>query len=199
MKKKQIKLQLVLALTGFLLFFLTYLYYPSINKGKILEDQSVEKDSEKSSEKDGATAFEDMEYKGLYDLDKPFTVKSKKAYILNEDPDVVYMTDMYVILYLSEDRIVEITSLSGRYNKSNYNCFFEENVRATDGETLITAKNLDLLATENFAEIYNDVYLDHGSGNLEADRINYNFETKNFKVSMFDDKSIKMKIVRWKT
>ena len=123
MKKKQIKLQLVLALTGFLLFFLTYLYYPSINKGKILEDQSVEKDSEKSSEKDGATAFEDMEYKGLYDLDKPFTVKSKKAYILDEDPDVVYMTDMYVILYLSEDRIVEITSLSGRYNKSNYNCF----------------------------------------------------------------------------
>ena len=197
MKKKQIKLQLVLALTGFLLFFLTYLYYPSINKGKILEDQSVEKDSEKSSEKDGATAFEDMEYKGLYDLDKPFTVKSKKAYILNEDPDVVYMTDMYVILYLSEDRIVEITSLSGRYNKSNYNCFFEENVRATDGETLITAKNLDLLATENFAEIYNDVYLDHGSGNLEADRINYNFETKNFKVSMFDDKLIKMKVIQW--
>ncbi len=196
MKKKQIKLQLVLALTGFLLFFLTYLYYPSINKGKILEDQSVEKDSEKSSEKDGATAFEDMEYKGLYDLDKPFTVKSKKAYILNEDPDVVYMTDMYVILYLSEDRIVEITSLSGRYNKSNYNCFFEENVRATDGETLITAKNLDLLATENFAEIYNDVYLDHGSGNLEADRINYNFETKNFKVSMFDDKLIKMKVIQ---
>ena len=196
MKKKQIKLQLVLALTGLLLFFLTYLYYPSINKGKILEDQSVEKDSEKSSEKDGATAFEDMEYKGLYDLDKPFTVKSKKAYILNEDPDVVYMTDMYVILYLSEDRIVEITSLSGRYNKSNYNCFFEENVRATDGETLITAKNLDLLATENFAEIYNDVYLDHGSGNLEADRINYNFETKNFKVSMFDDKLIKMKVIQ---
>ena len=196
MKKKQIKLQLVLALTGFLLFFLTYLYYPSINKGKILEDQSVEKDSEKSSEKDGTTAFEDMEYKGLYDLDKPFTVKSKKAYILNEDPDVVYMTDMYVILYLSEDRIVEITSLSGRYNKSNYNCFFEENVRATDGETLITAKNLDLLATENFAEIYNDVYLDHGSGNLEADRINYNFETKNFKVSMFDDKLIKMKVIQ---
>jgi len=196
MKKKQIKLQLVLALTGFLLFFLTYLYYPSINKGKILEDQSVEKDSEKSSEKDGTTAFEDMEYKGLYDLDKPFTVKSKKAYILDEDPDVVYMTDVYLILYLSENRIVEITSLSGRYNKRNYNCFFQENVRATDGETLITAKNLDLLATENFAEIYNDVYLDHGTGNLEADRINYNFETKNFKVSMFDDKLIKMKVIQ---
>ena len=59
--------------------------------------------------------FESLEYKGLYNFDKPFKVKSKKAYILNEDPDVVYMTDMYVILYLSEDRIVEITSLSGRY------------------------------------------------------------------------------------
>ena len=186
----------MLALTGFLLFFLTYLYYPSINKGKILEDKSVEKDSKKSFEKDGSTAFEDVEYKGLYDLDKPFTVKSKKAYILNDDPDMVFMTDMYVILYLGEDRIVEITSMSGRYNKINYNCFFEEDVRATDGGTIITAKNLDLLATENFAEIYNNVYLDHGSGNLKADRINYNFETKNFKVSMFDDKLIKMKVIQ---
>ena len=60
------------------------------------------------------------------------------------------MQNMHVVLYLKDNRIVEITSLKGHYNKANYNCFFEEDVLATDGETIITAENLDLLATENF-------------------------------------------------
>ena len=137
-----------------------------------------------------------MEYKGLYDFDKPFKVKSKEAYVLNEEPDIVYMKNMHVILKFSENRIIEITSLKGSYNKSNYNCFFEQDVHATDGEIKITADNLDLLATENFVKIYNDVNLDYASGYLQADKIDYDLETKHFKVSMFGDKAIKMKVVQ---
>ena len=103
---------------------------------------------------------------------------------------------MHVILNLSDGRIVEITSLRGRYNKVNYNCFFEQDVLATEGDTIITAKNLDLLSTENFVEIYNNVNLDYATGSLQADKIDYNFETKHFKVSMFDDKAVQMKIIR---
>ena len=106
------------------------------------------------------------------------------------------MKNMHVILYLSDNRVVEITSLRGRYNKENYNCFFEQDVLATDGEIIITAKNLDLLATENIMKIYNDVNLDNATSFLQADKIDYNFETKYFKVSMFDDKAIKMKVIQ---
>ena len=75
-------------------------------------------------------------------------------------------------------------------------CFFEKNVRATDGETNIFAKNLDLLATESVVQIYNNVELMYPTGSLKADKIDYNFETKNFKVSMFNDQQIKMKVVK---
>ena len=109
---------------------------------------------------------------------------------------ILQMKNMYVILYLSGNRIVEITSLKGRYNKENYNCFFEQEVLATDGETIITSQNLDLLATENIMKIYNDVNLDNATSFLQADKIDYNFETKYFKVSMFDDKAIKMKVIQ---
>ena len=132
----------------------------------------------------------------MYDFDKPFKVRSDKAFILNEDPDVIYMKNMRVTLYLGDNRKVEITSLKGRYNKNNYNCYFEQEVTATDGDIKITAENLDLLAADNFVQIYNDVNLDYNTGYLQADKINYDFETKHFKVSMFDEKSIKMKIVR---
>ncbi|SVD29993.1 uncharacterized protein METZ01_LOCUS382847, partial [marine metagenome] len=69
--------------------------------------------------------FENVEYKGLYDFDNPFAVKSKKAYILEEESEVIYMTDMHVTIHMRSGRIINITSDSGIYNKSTYDCFFE--------------------------------------------------------------------------
>jgi len=194
--KKQHKTQLTLLLTGLILFILTYIYYPNLNKNKFLKNQTDQEDAEGSLDSKQETSFENVKYKGFYNLDKLFTVEAEKAYILNEEPDVVYMTDMHVILYLNDGRIVNITSTKGSYNKITYDCFFENNVRATDGETEIFSENLDLLATENSVEVYNNVSLNYTTGSLRADKIDYNFETKYFKVSMFDDKKIKMKITR---
>ena len=196
MKKKHLRMQLTLVSIGLLLFVLTYLLYPNINKNKVSEDLSIGKDFEKTVDTEKVTSFDSLEYKGLYDFGKPFNVKSKKAYILNEEPDIVYMDSMHVILHLTDGRIVNITSDKGRYNKTTYNCFFEQNVKATDGSTKIFSENLNLIATENLLEIYNNVSLDNTAGYVEADKINYNFETKHFKILMFGDKSIKMKIIR---
>ena len=196
MKKEQQKMQLVLIFIGFFLILLTYFYYPYMEKNKLLKDQSAREDLEKTLEDAPLTAFENIEYQGLYDLDKPFSVKSEKAHILDGEPDIVYMTNMNVVLYLKDERIVKIKSNRGRYNKATYDCFFEEDVRATDGETKIFSENLDLLATENFVKIYNSVKLNHSTGSLRADKIDYDFETKYFKVSMFDDSVVKMKVIQ---
>ena len=196
MKKQQQKTQLVLIFIGFFLILLTYFYYPYMEKNKLLKDQSAREDSEITLEDAPLTAFENIEYQGLYDLDKPFSVKSEKAHILDDEPDIVYMTNMNVVLYLKDERIVRIISNRGRYNKATYDCFFEEDVRATDGETKIFSENLDLLATENFVKIYNSVKLNHSTGSLRADKIDYDFETKYFKVSMFDDSVVKMKVIQ---
>ena len=127
-----------------------------------------------------------------------FEVKSDDAYILEEKPDIVYMKNMLVNLYLNDGRIVTISSDEGTYNKVTYDCLFEKNVIATDGETKIFAENLDLLATKNTAEIYNNVRLNYPTGSLRSDKVNYNFTTKFFKVSMFEgeDKVVKMKVVQ---
>jgi hypothetical protein len=197
MKSKQGGVQLILISIGLLLFVLTYLFYPNIkNKNKLSKDQRIVEDIEKITGQTQSTAFEKLEYKGLYDFNKPFKVKSEKAYIFNEEPDIVYMDQMQVILNLSDERIVIITSDKGRYNKRTYDCFFEQNVKATDENTKIYADNLDLLATINSVEIYNNVSLYYTAGNLQADKINYDFETKHFNVSMYDDKAIKMKVIR---
>ena len=199
MKKKQKKIQAVLLIIGVLLILLTYFYYPYMNKNKSIVEKNIQKNlptlSDDASEE--TTTFENLEYKGLYDLDKTFIVKSEKAHINDDEPDIVYMTNMHVILYLKDGRTVNILSDKGKYNKVNYDCFFEKNVRATDGETKIFSDNLDLLGNESSVKIYNNVSINYPTGSLlRADKIDYDFENKHFKISMFEGKRIKMKIFK---
>jgi hypothetical protein len=201
-RKKQKKFQIALIFIGVFLIIFTYFYKPYLNKLKVLENKNVEKnldsviDSNSDIKKNQTTSFKSVEYKGLYDLNKIFNIKSEDAYILNDEPNIVYMTNMHVTLYLDEGRIVNIKSNKGSYNKLTHDCFFEENVRATDEETKIFSEKLDLITSENSAKIYNDVFLNYSTGTLEADIIDYNFITKHFKVSMFDDSAIKMKVIK---
>ena len=194
--KKLHKTQLTLLLTGFILIILTYFYYPNLDKNLVSKNQTDLENLKEGLEDSESTVFENIKYEGIYDLDKTFTIQAEEALILNEDTDIVYMNKMHVILYLNDGRIVNITSTKGRYNKTTYDCFFENDVKATDGETEIFSDNLDLLAAKSSVTIYNNVYLNYITGSLRADKINYDFETKYFRVSMFDDKAIKMKVLK---
>ena len=196
MKKQQQKIQITLLLIGLILIVATYFYYPNLDKNFVSKNQTIKENLKESLEDTESTTFKNIIYKGIYDLDKIFTIQAEEALILNEEADIVYMNGMRVILYLNDGRIVNITSTNGRYNKATYDCFFENNVKATDGEMEIFSDNLDLLAAENSVKIYNNVNLNDITGSLKADKIDYDFETKYFKVSMFDDKTIKMKVIK---
>ena len=196
MKQKQKKTQIILTSIGLILLLITYFYYPYMQKVKFTDNQVVQKDGSNTPDIDQGTSFENVKYEGLYQINNTFSVMSEKAHILNKEPDVVYMTNMHVILYLDNGRIVNIFSNKGRYNKVTYDCFFEADVRATDEETKIFSDNLDLLATEDSVKIYNNVIVNYPEASLRADKIDYDFATKYFKVSMFDDKAVKIKVLK---
>ena len=193
-------LQTALVLFGFLLILATYFLYPLLKqktfKKSIVEKQStiVDDDAENKS-----NTFENVEYKGFYNLDKEFTVKSEKAYILDENPEIVHMQTMVVVLQMNDGRIITITSDTGRYNKVTYDSYFVDNVKATDGSTIISSDNLDLIATKDFATAYNDVILKDKKSSLQADKVDYDFVTKKYAISMFDKEKIKIKLVQWVT
>ena len=196
MKQKQKKAQIILTSIGLILILITYFYYPYMKKVKFADNQVVQKDASNTPDIDQGTSFENVQYEGVYQINKTFSVMSEKAHILNKEPDVVYMTNMHVILYLDNGRIVNILSNKGRYNKVTYDCFFEDDVRATDEETKIFSDNLDLIATEDSVKIYNNVIVNYPEATLRADKIDYDFVTKYFKVSMFDDKAVKIKVLK---
>ena len=190
--------QLSLISFGLFLILATYFFFPKIIENKFLEEEAVKDDVIKTAMTDSKerNTFENVEYKGLYDINKPFKVKAEKAYILIKEPDIVYMTNMYVTLDMDDGRVIIITSDKGIYNKVSYDCFFENNVKAIDGETTVLAENLDLLATEDSATVYNNVFLTNDTGSLRADKVYYDFETKRYQVSMFSDDKVKIKLIK---
>ena len=199
MKANKRIVQLSLISIGLFLILATYFFYPKMIKNKFLEEETVKHGVTKTDitgSKERNT-FENVEYKGLYDINKPFIVKAEKAYILITEPNVIYMTNMYVTLVMDDGRVIIITSDKGKYNKVTYDCFFENNVKAIDGETTVLAENLDLLATEDSATVYNNVFLTNDKGFLQADKVYYDFETQYFHVSMFNDEKVKIKLIKW--
>tara|TARA_B100000029_G_scaffold478482_1_gene524630 strand:- start:90 stop:704 length:615 start_codon:yes stop_codon:yes gene_type:complete len=202
MTNKQQKIQTLLLLIGFILVIGTYFYYPNIKKNKMFEDKSgiaeLEKPEEDVSEENLNTRFKNVEYQG-YNLDNPFVLKSEEAFVLNEnEPHILYMVNMHLILYLKNEKQIDIRSDKGRYNRESNDAYFENNVKAVEspGNTLISAENLNLLSTSSLAQIYNDVNLTYEDGSfLKADSIEYDFERKKLKVSMFNEERIKMKVI----
>lgn len=192
-------IQLSLISVGVFLILGTYYFYPKISKEKPQENKVVEKgiiETDDGTDDDKSNLFENVEYKGFYDFDKPFTVQSEKAFILEEKPEIVYMTNMSVTLHMSDGKIVVITSDEGSYDKVSYDCTFVGNVVAKDGETTILADNLDLITSKDFVTIYNNVVLNSDGGSLKADKVDYNFETKYYHISMFNDKKVKVKLIQ---
>ena len=189
-------IQIFLVFIGFLIIIGTYLLYPKIEedrlKGSVVEnEQTITED--KDNENPGSK-FEDLEFRGFYNFDNPFVVASEEAVISQKNSDIVYMTNMKITIKMNDGRTITITGDNGEYNKVTYDCYLEQNVVASDGETEILSDNLKLLSSKDSASIYNNVVVNSKNGQLKADKVEYNFESKYYKVSMFKDEKIKIKL-----
>ena len=98
-------IQLTLISIGLLLILITYFLYPGVDKIINVREDIVKKGNKPDTVENSSNLFENVEYKGLYDFDNPFAVKSKKAYILEGESEVIYMTDMHITIHMLNDRI----------------------------------------------------------------------------------------------
>ena len=195
MKTNRKLIQTFLVSLGFLIIFVTYLLYPKIEKnrlkGSVVEnEQPLIKDNENVGSK-----FEELEFRGFYNFDNPFLIASEEAIISPENSNIVYMTNIKITIEMNDGRTVIIVGDKGKYNKATYDCYLENNVIASDGETEILSDNLNLLSSKDSASIYNNVVVNNKNGQLKADKVDYNFESKYYKISMFKDKRVKIKLI----
>ena len=185
-------LQLSLITIGTFLILSTYFFYPTIKEGKLLEKDTV-KDETVKTDGDVSNTFENVTYEGE-NAGNPFTVYADRAEI-KENANIIHMKKMIIKIFLRDSKWV-IECAIGIYNKSNYNIFCSQDVKATDGKIIIYSQNLDLLNEESVT-IYNNVLIiDENKSRLYADRVNYDFENKLYQINMFNkDESVKVKLI----
>ena len=185
--------QLSLITIGTFLILSTYFFYPTIKENKFLKEDAVKDETVKID--DGVSnIFENVTYEGD-NAGNPFTVYADRAEI-KEDTNIVYMKNMLITIFLRDSQW-NIECEVGRYNKLNYNIFCSQDVKATNGKTIIYSQNLDLLNEESVT-IYNNVLIiDENKSSLYADRVNYDFENKLYQINMFNkDESVKVKLIK---
>ena len=196
MKANRKIIQIFLVSIGFLIIIGTYLLYPKIEKdrlkGSVVENEkTVVKDDKNTTNK-----FEELEFRGFYNIDNPFVIVSEEATISTENSDMVIMKNVKVTIEMNDNRTIVIYADNGTYIKSTYDIYLRNSINASDGETEILSDNLNLLSTEDSASIYNNVVVNNKNGQLKADKVDYNFESKYYKVSMFKDERIKIKLIQ---
>ena len=184
--------QLSLITIGTFLILSTYFFYPTIKENKFFEEDAVKDETVKTD--DGVSnIFENVTYEGD-NAGNPFTVYADRAEI-KENANIIHMKKMIIKIFLRDSKWV-IECAIGIYNKSNYNIFCSQDVKATDGKIIIYSQNLDLLNEESVT-IYNNVLIiDENKSSLYADRVNYDFENKLCQINMFNkDESVKVKLI----
>ena len=184
--------QLSLITIGTFLILSTYFFYPTIKENKFFKEDAVKDETVKID--DGVSnIFENVTYEGD-NAGNPFTVYADRAEI-KENANIIHMKKMIIKIFLRDSKWV-IECAIGIYNKSNYNIFCSQDVKATDGKIIIYSQNLDLLNEESVT-IYNNVLIiDENKSSLYADRVNYDFENKLYQINMFNkDESVKVKLI----
>ena len=189
--------QILLLVSGIALFVVTYFIYPKSKNETFVQNEKELEIEDNQTDKD--TSFTNIEYKGFTSEGGAYIVQAEKGRIEKDNTDLVYMINIIAKYYFKDGRIIVITSNAGEFNKLNGDISFQKNIKMVDSdENKLTAENLDMLISKNYATAYNNVKVFTNNGQfLITDKIFFDAQKKTFKISMFEKKEkVKMKLIK---
>jgi hypothetical protein len=150
--------QIILLLLSFLLIFYTYYYLPKQNQGSIkVETKEEIKTVEEIKSKN---TFKNTEYIDTDKEGKKYTTRAKESYILQNEPDLIYLTDVYSFTTLKKDNtLIEIRSKKALVNKKIKETTYEKQVVITNKSYKITANIAKHLSQKNLIIIDGNVIM----------------------------------------
>ena len=190
-KKKFIQISLLLL--AFLLIFFTYFFnlkkkQPSTNLNQI---KTVESDEQKEKAVD---TFVDVQYNGFDKNGNRFVVGSKYANFEIDRPNVIRMEQVLCTFSFKDGTNLTIISNFGIYNNITDDMEFTENVKMNYLENVLFSEKANFFNVKNELLIEGNVKTKSPEGELQADKLNFNLDSKKLKVSMYNDKKVNIKV-----
>ena len=150
--------QITLILLSFILLFYTYYYLPKQNKGSIkVETKEEIKTVEEIKSKN---TFKNTEYINTDKEGKKHTTQAKESYILQNEPDLIYLNGVYSFTTLKKDNtLIEIRSKKALVNKKTNETTYENQVVITNKSYKITSNIAKHLSQKNLIVIDGNVVM----------------------------------------
>ena len=157
---------------------------------KILEQNEVTLNKELTNE------LTNIEYNSFDSEGNAFYINAEKAIIDNkiDEKSTVRLENVVSIINIKNKGIININSKNAIYDRVNNNTSFYNNVEIDYLQNSIYSQNLDLIFTEKFSRIYNDVIYKNDKLILNTDMMFIDMITGDIKLQM-NEKEKKVKLI----
>ena len=117
-----------------------------------------------------------------------YTINAEKAEADFQNRNILYLTNVKAIINLVNSEKIQITSNYGKYNSTNYDTIFSENVIISYLYNNITSGYLDFSLQRNSMIITKNVIYTNLENVLKADVVEMDIKTKDTKIYMLENK-----------
>ncbi len=186
-------IQTSLLLLAFLLIFFTYFFnlkkkQPSTNLDQI---KTIEPDGQKEKV---VNTFLDVQYSGFDKNGNKFVIGSKYANFKIDRPNVIRMEQVLCVFYFKDDTKLTIVSDYGIYNNITDDMEFTENVKVNYLENILFSEKANFFNAKNELLIEENVKIKSPEGELQADKLDFDLDSKRLKISMYNDEKVNIKV-----
>ena len=139
------KRQLTIVAIGLGIIFLVYFVYPAIEAFRLrLVSKNI-----KPTEGAESNVFENISYIGTDSSGKQYNVRAKLATIDKNNQDLISLKGVDSDFLLKEGGILKITSKTGLFNKATNDILYEQNVKITQKDGVVTANKAEYIVKAN--------------------------------------------------
>ena len=173
----------ILSLIIIIIFFsYKFFLYEKQNK----EEKFSAKIDKSIIEKKDANKIEDLNYSSTDDNGNIYEIFSKTGIIDKEDVNILYLKKVKAIIKIKNSGTINLYSDFAKYNKSNLNTHFYENVKIKFKDHHLTSGNVYLNYIKKKIKIADNINYNEKDNKMTADVIEYDLLTKISKVYMID-------------
>ena len=190
-KKKFIQISLLLL--AFLLIFFTYFFNLKKKQTSTNLDQIKTIEADEKKEK-MVNTFVDIEYSGFDQNGNRFVINSKYANFEIDRPNVIRMEQVLCTFYFKDGTNLTIVSNYGIYNNVTDDMEFTENVKMNYLENILFSEKANFFNVKNELLIEGNVKTTSPEGELRADKLDFDLDSKKLKISMYNDKKVNIKV-----
>ena len=174
------------------MIFFTY-FFKSTETKKNFEEDKKEVVKKEDFKDDEINRFENVEYQGIDNSGNKFVIGSDYAQFEQERPEVINMEEIKCTFYFKDNTFLTIVADSGVFNNITNDMKFSDNVKMNYLENVLFSDRATFNNYENQLLVAGNVKGENPQSKLQADELDFDLNTKNLKISMYNKERVNIK------